>query len=298
MTANDRLEFAHKAKLTHKVANLECPYRTRLFGRPMMCNKNGGVCSIALYTQSTDDNLPNVSQDIVSLCPSRLLEPEVFKRIGKAILGSDEVYLVREVPFLQNAAANSQFIGAKAGRLDFVLVDNIDRKRWCAVETQSVYFSGRNMKIEFDAIISAGGELTMPVARRRPDYRSSVPKRLSPQLMLKAPYLGSGKYLAVIVDTYVRSQMAELEEVSVNCDGMNDEELRLEKLALSQIVWFVVDLRPGECAKVVNEHYTTLISSVKAVEAALPIPANRFTSQLNDLIEKASNKRKKVIKLF
>lgn len=297
LTPEERVFYAKKALQSSKMSRVECPHRTKMFGKPTLCNKTGGVCAIAVYSQKSTTSSPTISPFSVSVCPSRLLEPTVFVRIGQAVLGSQDIFLVQEVPFLQNVVPSDKGTTFKAGRIDFVIVDKDDRNKWCAVEAQTVYFSGDNMGIEFQALLAAKGVLSMPVGVRRPDYRSSVPKRLSPQLLLKVPYLGRGKYVAVIIDEFVYRQMAPLAEVHVDARGMTPEELRLEKLALSEVIWFIVALRPDWPSAIVTEMYSTLAHSIQAVDSALPIPANRFTANLSRLIDDPRQRGNKVIPL-
>ncbi len=297
MAPAERALLADVAQLTPEVANQECPFRTGFFGRPMACNKAGGVCSIAQYSEDEAGDV-NVAEEGACVCPARLLEKAVFQRVAKQCLGTAKPWVVREVPFLQNAIQNDLGRSAKAGRIDFVLVAEEDKTKWCAVETQAVYFSGANMGLEFEALADRAGELAMPIGQRRPDYRSSVPKRLSPQLMLKAPHLGRGKQIAVIVDKFVERQMAELVEPHVNSAGMRPEELRLEKLALSEVVWFFVRLPGGAPAEITGEKYTTLAASIKALDSALPIPANRFSASLGAMISDVTMRGEKVLRMF
>ena len=77
------------------------------------------------------------------------------------------------------------------GRIDNVLVhpsrNPID---WCALELQAVYFSGRSMSNEFKMLSEKEMEaLPYPAVHRRPDWRSSGPKRLLPQLQTKVPII-------------------------------------------------------------------------------------------------------------
>lgn len=301
LSIKDRKALGEKAQLGFKDAAVQCPFRTKFFGKDMLCNKAGGVCCVAKYSTDTtvSPSITTVSDDLACLCPSRLLDRDVFKRIGQAVLGTEDVYLVREVPFLQNVVSQSAAgRAAKAGRIDFVLVAKGDTSNWCAVETQSVYFSGDAMEEEFKTLAFLDGPLVSPVGQRRPDYRSSVPKRLSPQLMLKVPHLGKGKYLAVVVDRFVQGQMGPLEEVQLSDNIEDPEELRLEKLALSEVIWFIVTLSPGKQAEVTTERYATLAKSIKALDSALPIPANRFSKGLEELIADNAQWGDKVIQLF
>ncbi|MGO8700696.1 MAG: NotI family restriction endonuclease [Limisphaerales bacterium] len=75
------------------------------------------------------------------------------------------------------------------GKIDGVLVNNEGGTlRWCALEFQAVYFSGKSMENDFKAMREwAGPGVPFPAAQRQPDFRSSGPKRLMPQLQIKAP---------------------------------------------------------------------------------------------------------------
>jgi len=89
------------------------------------------------------------------------------------------------------------------GRIDNVLVhptrNPID---WCALELQAVYFSGKSMRNEFNMLAATELQtLAYPAAHRRPDWRSSGPKRLLPQLQTKVPTIRTwGKKVAVVID--------------------------------------------------------------------------------------------------
>ena len=58
---------------------------------------------------------------------------------------------------------------------------------------------------------AAPSPVLYPVGKRRPDYRSSGPKRLSPQLDVKVPVLRNwGKKVVVVIDRYFFDNMNEL----------------------------------------------------------------------------------------
>src|SRR3990172_7461137 len=85
------------------------------------------------------------------------------------------------------------------------------------------------MDRDFQAIQSyEGAGLPFPVGKRRPDYRSSGPKRLMPQLQIKVPTLRRwGKKMAVVVDGDFFGSMGRMnfaDDMS-NCD----------------VAWFVVN---------------------------------------------------------
>jgi hypothetical protein len=94
--------------------------------------------------------------------------------------------------------------------------------RWAALEIQAVYFSGATMGAEFHLLRhhEATG-VPFPAGHRRPDYRSSGPKRLMPQLQIKVPSLRRwGKKMAVVVDEGFFGALGKMDEVKdvSNCD--------------------------------------------------------------------------------
>ena len=71
---------------------------------------------------------------------------------------------------------------------------------FAALEVQSVYVSGEGMRTAFRKFVKTGQH--DKTAWRRPDWRSSIQKRLMPQLMLKVPVFRRwGKKFFVAVDT-------------------------------------------------------------------------------------------------
>jgi hypothetical protein len=88
------------------------------------------------------------------------------------------------------------------GKIDEVLV-NADggALRWCALEIQAVYFSGSSMENDFKIMREwTGPGVPFPEVQRRPDFRSSGPKRLMPQLQIKVPTISRwGKKMAVVI---------------------------------------------------------------------------------------------------
>jgi hypothetical protein len=142
---------------------------------------------------------------------------------------------------------------------------------WCALELQAVYFSGKAMKQEFAMLSKQEYQaLPFPAAHRRPDWRSSGPKRLLPQLQTKVPTIRTwGKKMAVIIDEAFFDSLVGLEQE--------------KHLSNSEIAWFVVryesaakgwKLVPG---KVV---FTKLDSSVKALTGGVPLSKEKFEDQL------------------
>lgn len=257
------------------------------------CNKKGGVCSIRNFTQTEDEDIR--FGNITSTCPNRFLEDRtVIQHISRLLLETDEPKIAKEIPFLRRKtsgkvegdsveaagldASTIEETGDTAedvGKIDLVLLhpEKIPLD-WCAVEIQAVYFSGGSMSKDYDAIkVYSGNGIPMPGAARRPDFRSSGPKRLMPQLQIKVPSLRRwGKKMVVIIDRPFLDAMAPMPQVDhvSNCD----------------IVWVVVNYEettvPGR-ARVFVERvlYTTLEDSVIGLTAGVPTTLPEFELKLS-----------------
>jgi hypothetical protein len=282
-----------------------CPFlSTLLVGA--RCSKKGGVCSIRKYAPSPDNTGTTVAADkIVTVCPTRFIQEvedgkSLFAWIAERMLDIPNPIIVKETPFLRKVSDARLPVEAvqdvtvaedveeeaeeekKAGRIDWIVVNPSSMAaadlEWAAVETQALYFSGGKMMVEFEAYAAAPAPLLFPVGKRRPDYRSSGPKRLSPQLDVKVPVLVAwGKKVAVVIDRYFFDNMNRLDEVFTR----GNERARRDNAA---IVWFIVDydaqlrLRAGEV------HYTTLESSRRALNATEPLAKVEFTDNLKAVI--------------
>jgi len=209
------------------------------------------------------------------------------------MLGSSEgILAVRETPFLRRVGLSvAESDETRAGRIDWILVDpstmESPQLRWCALETQSLYFSGLNMTADFEQY-KTSYSLVYPSGSRRPDYRSGGPKRLSPQLAIKVPLLARwGIKSAVLVDRYFFNQMSDLNEISY---GGEDD-----RLAEAELVWFVCDY--SESGRLIPDgiHYSSLADSINALNAAQPIARNEFIANLERVI---SSPRHVDIKVF
>lgn len=159
-----------------------CPFQR---ARPP-CGKKGGVCSLQAHP-----GLPVIT------CPRRFDENDLIPNWLGQIVGFEEVFLAREVPFMR-----SPDTGRPAGRIDLVLASDDAASDWFGLEVQAVYFSGKGMRTDFELLLEADSrQPPPPAARRRPDWRSSSAKRLMPQLQIKTPTLRRwGTKLAVAVD--------------------------------------------------------------------------------------------------
>lgn len=289
----------------------ECPFLSTLILN-YKCNKRGGVCSIRKF--NTDDGiLGYIVQDdkIVTVCPSRFLQTmtnqlSVFEWISEKILDVTHPLIVKETPFLRKVNdSNNENVeldsetevddDKKAGRIDWILVNpetsDIGEMEWCAIETQSLYFSGDKMSLEFKAYADTPSSVLFPVGKRRPDYRSSGPKRLSPQLDVKVPVLRTwGKKVAVVIDKFFYDNMSKLDDAYSR--AKNDRERRDN----ADVIWLVVDYDENLQLKPSLIKFTTLESSRTALNATEPLSKADFTHNLREVIHDSS-KTNKVFKV-
>ena len=190
-----------------------CPFR-RGGGK---CSKPGGVCSLRLYADRGGFAVP-VDDRLRVVCPRRFEESStVLRWIGKEMLGIENPDIAQEVSFLR--AENGE---RSVGRIDMVLARREKGRLvdWCAVEMQAVYFSGPAMGDEIGRLATAESAPPFPTKIRRPDYRSSGPKRLMPQLMTKSPALRRwGKKIAVVVDRSFYDNLGRMETVADLSNG-------------------------------------------------------------------------------
>lgn len=127
----------------------------------------------------------------VTTCPNRFLEGNLVAQwVGETLLGTSKPAVISELPFLMGEAQAEKGADEDAvGKIDEVLVNaEGGALRWCALEFQAVYFSGKSMENDFKVMREwAGPGVPFPAVQRRPDFRSSGPKRLMPQLQIKVP---------------------------------------------------------------------------------------------------------------
>lgn len=241
------------------------------------CNKKGGVCSLRSFQHSVSDGFG--FGPITATCPNRFLDGGiVFQSISSTLLGCEHALTAKEIPFLIRPSADmGEDTGSDAedvGRIDMVLVHpETDMLNWCAVELQAVYFSGGSMSKDFDAIRNyAGSAVPMPGAARRPDFRSSGPKRLMPQLQIKVPTLRRwGKKMAVVIDKPFFESLGQMDDVP--------------HVSNADIVWFVVrfdeDVASGTAKLAVDSvKYTTLERAVEGLTAGIPTSLDDFEAKI------------------
>lgn len=256
---------------------MPCPFRTDT--AHATCTKPGGVCSIRLF-QDDHGNVSPLSGErgrLRALCPWRFHQNRIaFKKVGESLLSDPDPIQAGEVGFLESTGNLDSAPGEDVGRIDMILVKSNGPEdaplEWVAVEVQAVYFSGKNMGIEFEHLRKTQGKLSMAKEKRRPDYRSSGVKRLMPQLQTKVPTLRRwGKKMAVIVDApffYSMGTMSRERHVS-NAD----------------IVWFLVDfVETSEGGlyqlEVVEEFYTTLESATLGLTGGVPLSQTQFEERV------------------
>ena len=250
-----------------------CPFQAHA-----TCNKKGGVCALRAYQQTGDGPVAGTGP-LITTCPQRFLESDtIFRWVGENLLQTAAPIVLSEVGFLDrlrppeapedDESDSRDFIG----RIDNVLVHpSKEPLDWCALELQAVYFSGNSMTNEFKMLAEAEREtLQYPAKHRRPDWRSSGPKRLLPQLQTKVPTIRTwGKKLAVVIDEAFFASLVGLE--------------REKHLSNAEIVWFVVAYEPASRGwKLVPREmvFTKLDASVKSLTGGVPLSKEKFEEQL------------------
>jgi hypothetical protein len=276
LTPNERRRYAElQAKPKSEREKIECPFRSTP-EEPVVCSKDGGVCSLRKYAE-TDSGIVvpgGLEGALCTTCPSRFREGEVvFRWIGETLLGCSEPIVLGEIGFLQGTQ------GKSVGRIDSILVDpQLDPLEWCALEMQAVYFSGKTMSVEYQHLReSTATEMEFPSGNRHPDFRSSGPKRLMPQLQIKVPTLRRwGKKMAVVVD-------------EAFFDALGDMQ-RVHHISNGDIVWFVVGYDDGDTqAKIAPREYvvTTLEDSVTGLTAGEAVSKEEFEIEIRAKAAKA-----------
>lgn len=210
-------------------------------------------------------------------CPHRFEQSNlIYKWVGEIILGVPSPIVLSEMKFL--ARPNELDEKDKAvGKIDNVLVTCQQGKinNWCALEKQAVYFQGRAMSREWETIEESNLGIPYPRLKRKPDYRSSGPKRLMPQLQIKIPTLRRwGKKMAVVIDEDFFAALGPMEEVG--------------NVSNADICWFVVgyDLNNGEYHLAPRRVVlTTLEKAVEGLTAGLPVDLAQFEDQIRNKLQ-------------
>ena len=284
MTPEDRRGIAQDLLRPKKErAPRPCPFQSRKDGA--ICSKEGGVCSLRLYapdleTETTPLKAKPVEGPTGALrvtCPYRFHdELEILHWVGETILGDKNPMIAAEVGFLEGSPLLDGEEGDDVGRLDMILVKSSpspEALHWAALEIQAVYFSGDAMRGDFESMLDPLLHyLPFPKGRRRPDYRSSGPKRLMPQLQIKVPTLRRwGKKMAVVVDRPFFDSIGEMDHVA--------------DISNADIAWFVVgfekNVSTGLMRLVRDEvRFTTLERSVEGLTGGKPVPLPVFEDRI------------------
>ena len=270
-------------------AKIECETNTIIgaicpFQKDAKCNKRGGVCSLRQFQQVGDGLVTGIGP-IITTCPQRFLESNlIFRWVGETLLQTKEPIVLNEIGFLDRLrpedASDDEDSRDFIGRIDNVLVHpSREPMDWCALELQAVYFSGKSMTNEFKLLSAAeSNAMPFPAKHRRPDWRSSGPKRLLPQLQTKVPTIRTwGKKIAVVIDEAFFGSLVGLE--------------RERHLSNAEIAWFVVgyDSKPGGWTLVQREAvFTKLEASVKSLTGGIPLSKERFEEQLRVKMAKSA----------
>lgn len=265
--------------------SIKCPFRKDINN----CNKSGGVCTMVSYIKDDSGSvlLDESKPDLVTLCPNRFWQNNtIFKEIGKTLLSTEYPTLIKEVNFLQRVDSQGNIQKEYVGKIDLILT-KLDKKNhisdWCALEIQAVYFSGSSMSYEFSAIKNNPNEVIFPVKNRRPDFRSSGPKRLMPQLEIKIPTLRRwGKKMAIVIDKSFFDSISPMKEV--------------DSLSNADIAWFIVNYeKENRELNLFKTIFTTLESSIEGLTAGKPISKENFEKELQGYLD---GKESKLIRLF
>lgn len=265
-----------RALSTVQHREMPCPFKPPDPGsRVRRCSKKGGVCSLRQFSKD-DSGRVTASTGPVSTCPHRLLEKNlVVEWVGAVLLGDSQPAVLSELPFLMGDGDGDAEETDAVGMIDQVLVSRQDQHlRWCALEMQAVYFSGGSMENDFKEMRTWNVPgIPFPTVVRRPDFRSSGPKRLMPQLQTKVPTISRwGKKMAVVVDQAFWSSLGAMREV--------------RDLSNAEIAWFVVafsgpedgrfHLRRGET------HFTTLSHAVEGLTGGTPVSLETFEREIRE----------------
>lgn len=281
LTGRDRFRLAKIEYEQDALTGTPCPFQS-----DTKCNKKGGVCSLRLYQQLGDGPVTG-SGPIITTCPQRFLEAgAIFRWVGEKLLQTPEPVVLSEIGFLDRLRSEETTDDDEMDSRDFIgRIDNVlvhpskDSLDWCALELQAVYFSGKSMTNEFKMLSEEERDsMPYPAKHRRPDWRSSGPKRLLPQLQTKVPTIRTwGKKMAVVIDEAFFSSLVGLE--------------REKYLSNAEIAWFVVAYEPAPKGwKLVPRElvFTKLDASVKSLTGGVPLSKEKFEHQLRQKLSLAA----------
>ena len=269
------LALRRATSANHK--SIPCPFKID----GAACHKKGGVCSLALFEQAPGGDV-QITGLPVTTCPARFYESSmVYSWVAETLVGTKTPTVVKEVSFLMaESGSEDGSLESEVGRIDSVLVNTSgQRLEWCALEMQAVYFSGKSMENDFRVMRRWDGPgLPFPVVHRRPDFRSSGPKRLMPQLQIKVPTLRRwGKKMAVVVDKAFWDSLGAMRKVP--------------HLSSADIVWFVVTFEgPTDGHYQLARHeivFTTLEDAVQGLTGGTPVSLEQFENSIREKLARS-----------
>lgn len=172
----------------------------------------------------------------------------------------------------------------KIGKVDFLiakLADDDTPVDFAALEVQAVYFSGKQLRSAVKEFLRTGD---LPEsAYRRPDWRSSIQKRLMPQLSLKVPLFRRwGKKFFVATDSVFFDRIPHFRNVG--------------SIANSEVTWLVYPFVSSGGGKFVMEEPEQKYSLWDDVEDALREGVAPEPGEV--LAEIASKQRKSRLRVF
>lgn len=288
LSGDERRRLAQRQFLKKKDRlALPCPFRPGT-----NCWKESGVCTLRLYRLDKETGVVEPVEgplgELRTTCPSRFEEDGmIYRWVGEKMLDCPDVQVLGQVGFLDPPLVEdgSRKSDREVGRIDNILFVPASRPfSWCALEIQSVYFQGEAMSNEFVLLRDQVGDvLPFPAKSHRPDYRSSGPKRLMAQLLVKVPTLRRwGKKMAVLVDRGFFAAMGNMRPVShiSNCD----------------VAWFVVGYEKTETGSFKlapsDLYLTTLEDSVEGLTAGVPASLDVFEQRILNKLQGPSRPRK------
>lgn len=284
LSEQERKSFADIALNHTKESIPVCPFQSVPSGS-VRCTKKGGVCSLRLYEVKENGGAKCVEGNDGKLrvvCPQRFKQNNtIYSVVAESIIDTNRPAIVPEVRFLRRNSVstvsdegliNADTKSEDVGNIDTVLVNIEGAFQWCALELQAVYFSGERMNLLFNHIREfEGSDIPFPDRIRRPDYRSSGPKRLMPQLQIKVPTLRRwGKKMAVVVDVpWFETNVIGVETVT--------------DISNADIAWFLVDFDESTNPATLFVSRTELQTLERAVEGltgGLPVNLQEFESKI------------------
>lgn len=269
------LTTAELRRLSAAGLKIPCPHKAN----GANCHKKGGICSLISYEDEAGQVM--VVGSPITTCPSRFLENNlVFEWVGQTVLGVSSPKIVSEVSFLMGIGPSESEPEDEVGRIDKVLVDVRGQDlKWCALEMQAVYFSGQKMESDFVLMREwKGPGLPFPSRIRRPDFRSSGPKRLMPQLQIKVPTLRRwGKKMAVVVDQAFAESLWPMRRVG--------------HISNADIIWFIVtygDVQEGRHQLPKHDVLmTTLEDAVEGLTGGVPVTLDAFETSIREKLSRS-----------